>query len=79
MTDKIIIITNADMAQQSGDVVLLNRRSKEFYKQYNVKTSYILIDNATNLNNIDNVEYIEEYTTINNREDINNYIISNKP
>lgn len=43
---KILLITNADMSLQSGNVVLVLRRAEEIYRLYGVMTECIVVNKA---------------------------------
>lgn len=59
---KVLLITNADMSLQSGNVVLVTRRAQELFRQFGIKTVCIIMASKKNsigvLQNSESIEYI---------------------
>jgi glycosyltransferase involved in cell wall biosynthesis len=75
--DNVLIITNADMSLQSGDIVLINRRAEELYKTLQIHTTCAIIERG-NISINHEVEGIN-YITFFSKENIKVYIEENKP
>ncbi|MGZ9868309.1 hypothetical protein ACU3L3_07790 [Priestia endophytica] len=74
---KILIITTADMSLQSGNVVLINRRAEEIFKQFHVKTTCLVLghENAKINHKVEGIEYL----TISSKQQIKTFIEHNRP
>lgn len=76
--NNFLIITNTDMSLQSGNVVLINRRAQEFFKQFNIRTTCIVVKRNFKKcikHNIEGINYIISC----NKKEIGDYIIHNNP
>ncbi|MFJ7681466.1 hypothetical protein [Peribacillus butanolivorans] len=73
----ILIITTADMSLQSGNVVLINRRAEEMFKQFQIKTTCLILENE-GINVKHNAEGIE-YIKLTSKHEIKNYILTHNP
>ncbi|EIT83974.1 hypothetical protein A374_18104 [Fictibacillus macauensis ZFHKF-1] len=76
--EKILIITNADMSLQSGNVVLITRRAQEMYNQYNIETTCVIVKRRYEQqinHSIKGIEFVvNEDSTF-----IQKFILDNKP
>lgn len=75
--NNILMVTNADMSLQSGNVVLITRRAEEIYRQYAIKTTCLMLKRPTNVSRHNN-EWIE-FRSISNRQAIKKHILTYKP
>ena len=72
----ILIVTNADMSLQSGDVVLINRRSYELFKKFGIRTICICLNSKNDIkHNVDGVTYVK----LEHIREIEKYINDFKP
>ncbi|WP_341961924.1 hypothetical protein NM897_02155 [Planococcus maritimus] len=72
-----LILTNADMSVQAGNVVLINRRAEEFYRKYNVRTTCIVMRKLERpiTHKTTGIDYKIESSKV----EIEKFIKSNKP
>ena len=73
--DDILLITNADMSQQSGDVVLVNRRAREIFNLYNIKTVCFTVKGGINGTDYEYLKYLGS----NSKKEIKEYVNKKKP
>jgi hypothetical protein len=76
--NNILMITNADMSLQSGDVVLVNRRAESIYKQFTITTTCAVIGkNGNNVvkHDIEGIKYI----VITDKKYLKDVILNLKP
>jgi hypothetical protein len=67
--NKVLLITNANMSLQSGNVVLLTRRAEELNRQFGIETICVMINSKlTNISISHNTEGITYYSVSNKRE-----------
>ncbi len=67
--NKVLLITNADMSLQSGNVVLVTRRAEELYRQFGIETVCVVINpKLANISILHNTEGIIYYLASNKKE-----------
>ncbi|GAA0708784.1 hypothetical protein GCM10008904_19120 [Paraclostridium ghonii] len=70
--NKILIITNADMSLQSGNVILINRRAHELFKKFGISTTCIVLNKycKKSINHgVEGIEYI-----VSDKKNLNKYV-----
>lgn len=75
---KILLITNTDMSLQSGNVVLINRRAEEIYREFQLETLCLVVANSHS-KSIDHKVTGIEYVYIKKMKEIKEFILKEKP
>ena len=76
--NEILIITNADMSLQSGNVVLIIRRAQGLFEQYNIRTCCMIFKKNYNKEIRYSYKGID-FVKVSKRKDIKHHIIQNRP
>jgi len=66
------------MSLQSGDVVLVTRRAHEIFRQFQMKTTCVVVKKKFKTNRLQATEYID-YLVTQSQDQINSLILSKKP
>lgn len=75
----ILVITNADMSLQSGNIVLISRRAEEIHKQFNIKTTCMMILKKDRNVTVNHKFNAMNYIVVKSKKAIAEYININSP